>query len=59
MGVSIGEVQSEVLVEPPDRESPAAQGRTLAPHEEQARWLQLARRAQWVAARTSARDFDD
>ena len=59
MTVSIGEVQSDVLVEPPDPQSPAAQGKTLPPHEELARWLQLARRAQWDEARTCARDFDD
>jgi hypothetical protein len=59
MSVSIGEVQSDVLVEPPDPQSPAAQGKTLAPHEELARWLQLARHVQWDEARTSARDFDD
>lgn len=59
MGVSIGEVQSDVLVEPPDPQSPAAQGKTLTAHEEQARWRQLARRVQWDDARTSARDFDD
>lgn len=59
MAISIGDVQSDVLVEPPDPQSPAAQGKTLAPHEEQARWLQLARRAQWMEARTRARDCDD
>lgn len=59
MSVSIGDVQSDVLVEPPDPQSPAAQGKTLAPHEEQARWLQLARRAAWDEERTNAKDFDD
>jgi hypothetical protein len=59
MPVSVGDVQSEVLVDPPDQNSPAAQGKTLPRHEEMERWRQLARRQQWDEARTNARNFDD
>jgi hypothetical protein len=63
MPVSIGEVQSEVLVDPPEQhgrgQAGAGQGRAMPTHEETERWRRIARRRERDIARTSADDFDD
>lgn len=60
MPVSIGDVQSEVLVEPPSGEQGGgAERKTLPTQQDLARWTQIRRRQQWDESRTCAHDFDD
>lgn len=61
MPVSIGDVQSEVLVEPPSGEQGGGgnERKTLPTQQELARWAQMRKRQCWDEKRTCARDFDD
>lgn len=60
MPVSIGDVQSEVLVDPPSGEQGGGNERkTLPTQQELARWAQMHKRHLWDETRTCARDFDD
>lgn len=59
MPVSIGEVQSEVLVEPAGERVQGGQAQGIPTPQEQARWNRLGRQQQWDEHRTRAQDFDD
>lgn len=59
MPVSVGEVQSEVLVEPQEQLAAAQEGRNLPTQDDIQRWRQIAGRDAWDAARVAARNFDD
>lgn len=62
MPVSIGDVQSEVLVEPSGEHGSGGQTRGaggLPSPQEQLRWTQYRRQQQWDEKRTAAQDFDD
>jgi hypothetical protein len=60
MPVSIGEVESTVEVESPSGEGHGGGQAGTAPSPEAVqRWLEMARRAEALAARTAAWRFDD
>lgn len=59
MPLSVGDVQSEVLVEPQDALAAAQEGRNLPTHDDMQRWQQIAQRNVWDERRTAAHDFDD